>query len=359
MRITFVLPVVNSSGGIRVIATHAAWLRKRGHHVRLVSPPPPSPSLRDRARALVREHRLLPLRPQASTHLMDGLADLHRVIDRYRPIVDADLPEADVVIATWWETAEWVARLSPAKGRKAYFVQGHELFEHLPHERVRATYRSPLRKIAVAQWLVDVMRDRYGDPSSILVPNAVDHAVFDAPARDKQPVPTVGVMYSDVHCKGCDIALRAVAIARQTVPNLKLRSFGHRLSPRLPLPADTDFTLEPTAAELRRAYATCDAWLFSAREEGFGLPILEAMACHTPVIGTPAAAAPEILAGGAGVLVPPEDAEAMARAIVDVCRMDNASWRQLAEVAYTRAGQYSWEPISTRFEAALVEIARG
>jgi len=359
MRITFVLPVVSSSGGIRVVATHATWLRKRGHQVTLLSPPPPVPSLRDHIRALVRQRRLLPLRPQAVTHLMDGLDGVHRVIDRHRPIVDADVPDADVVVATWWETAEWVARLSPAKGRKAYFVQGHELFEHLPHERVKATYRLPLRKIAVAQWLVDVMRDRYGDPTSILVPNAVDHEVFDAPVRDKQAVPTVGVMYTDVHCKGCDIALRAVAIARQTIPGLKLRSFGHSLSPRLPLPPDTDFTLEPTAEQLRRAYATCDAWLFSSREEGFGLPILEAMACRTPVIGTPAAAAPEILADGAGVLVPPEDAEAMARAIVDVCRMDNGSWRKLSDAAYARATQYSWEPVSARFEAALVEIAGG
>lgn len=357
MRITFILPVVDSSGGIRVIATHAAWLIGRGHHVTLVSPPPRPPSLRERARALVREHRLLPLRPKTVSHL-DGLGAVHRVINQHRPIVDADVPDADVVVATWWETAEWVARLAPSKGRKAYFVQGHELLEYTPHDRVKATYRSPLRKITVAQWLVDVMRDRYGDPSCILVPNAVDHAVFDAPARDKQAVPTVGVMYTDTNCKGCDIALRAVAIARQTIPNLKLRSFGGALSPRLPLPTDTDFTVKPTVEELRRAYSTCDAWLFGAREEGFGLPILEAMACHTPVIGTPAGAAPELLAGGAGVLVPPEDPDAMARAIVDMCRMDNAAWRQLSEAAYARAAQYSWEPVSSKFEAALGEIAR-
>jgi len=287
-----------------------------------------------------------------------GLEAVHRVVDRFRPIVDADLPDADVVIATWWETAEWVAGLSPSKGRKAYFVQGHECFEHTPHERVQATYRSPLRKITIARWLVDLMRERYGDATSILVPNAVDHAAFDAPARDKQAIPTVGVMYTDVSCKGCDVALNAVAIARQTVPNLRLRSFGHGLSPRLPLPIDTDFIANPTPEQLRQSYSACDAWLFGSREEGFGLPILEAMACHTPVIGTPAGAAPEILADGAGVLVPSDDPASMARAVVDICRMENTPWRRLSEAAYARAAQYSWEPVSAKFEAALMDIAR-
>ena len=357
MRINFVLPVVDCSGGIRVIATHAAWLGKRGHQVALVSVPPPAPSLRARVRALVRERRLLPLRPQPASHLR-GLETVHRVVERFRPIVDADLPDADVVVATWWETAEWVARLSPSKGRGVYFVQGYEVFEHLPRDRVEATYRSPLRKITIAQWLVDLMRERYGDATSILVPNAVDHEMFDAPARDKQPIPTVGVMYTDLHCKGCDIALRAVAIARQTIPNLVLRSFGRTLSSRLPLPPDTEFVVDPTAAQLRQSYSTCDAWLFPAREEGFGLPILEAMACHTPVIGTPAGAAPELLADGAGRLVAGEDPDAMARAIVEVCRMENAAWRALSEAAYARAAQYSWEPVSAKFEAALTAIAR-
>lgn len=358
MKITFVLPVLDTSGGIRVIATHAAWLSKRGHEVSLISVPPRPLSLRDRARALLREGRILRVRSQPIPYLR-GLEAVHRVLEHHRPVVDADVPDADVVVATWWETAEWVARLSPSKGRKAYFVQGHECFESTPHDRVQATYRSSLRKITISQWLVDLMRERYGDPGSILVPNAVDHDLFDAPARDKQPVPTVGVMYASVHCKGCDIALAAVTIARQTLPALRLRSFGKALTPELPLPPNTDFVTDPTAEQLVQSYQSCDAWLFPAREEGFGLPILEAMACHTPVIGARAGAAVELLAGGAGVLVPREDPAAMARAIVEVCQMPNAAWRQLSDMAYARAAQYSWEPVSAKFEAALAEIAKG
>ena len=45
------------------------------------------------------------------------------VLDRYRPVMDCDVPDGDVVIATWWETAEWVVELSSRKGAKAYFIQ--------------------------------------------------------------------------------------------------------------------------------------------------------------------------------------------------------------------------------------------
>ena len=59
-------------------------------------------------------------------------------------------------------------------------------------------------------------------------------------------------------------------------------------------------------------------WLFPSRSEGFGLPILEAMACRTPVIGTTTGAAPEILACGAGILVDIDDAKMMANAIIHI-----------------------------------------
>jgi len=238
-------------------------------------------------------------------------------------------------------------------------VQGHERYDYLPRDRAEATYRLPMRKIAVSQWLVDLMRERYGDATSILVPNAVDHGVFNAAPRDKQAAPTVGMMYSEPRWKGCDISLHAVSVARQDILDLQLLAFGHGLSAALPLPAGAVFSAQPTAGQIRATYSQCDVWLFGAREEGFGLPILEAMACRTPVIGTPVGAAPELLADGAGILVSREDPHAMARAIVEVCRMENAAWRRLSDAAYARASQYSWDKASAKFEGALMEIAAG
>jgi glycosyltransferase involved in cell wall biosynthesis len=72
------------------------------------------------------------------------------------------------------------------------------------------------------------------------------------------------------------------------------------------------------------------------------------------VIATPAGAAPELLAGGGGVLVKPEDPADMARAIVEVCAQDDASWRRMSDAAYATATRYTWDDAIDRFDAALV-----
>ena len=59
--------------------------------------------------------------PENQPSFFDNLPVEHKIIDRYRPVEDKDVPDADVVVATWWETPKWVAKLSPSKGAKAYF----------------------------------------------------------------------------------------------------------------------------------------------------------------------------------------------------------------------------------------------
>ena len=72
----------------------------------------------------------------------------------------------------------------------------------------------------------------------------------------------------------------------------------------VPLPPGSMFVRQPAQDMIRDIYGQCDVWLFSSRSEGFGLPLLESMACRTPVIATPAGAAPELCAGGGGITVP-------------------------------------------------------
>ncbi len=265
---------------------------------------------------------------------------------------------------TWWwrpggKPPRGWRRIRASKGAKAYFIQHHEVHEGLPVERVDATWRLPMHKIVIANWLAELSKERFGDADYSLVPNSVDSAQFHAPPRDKQPTPTVGLMYSHVPFKGCDISLAAFGKASQNIAGLKLVAFGSRApTAELPLPPGSDFICQPPQETIREVYARADAWLFASRSEGFGLPILEAMACRTPVIATPTGAAPELMIAGGGILVPPEDPAAMASAIENICQMDNRAWRELSNKAFAVATQYTWDDATTRFEAAL-ERARG
>src|SRR5215510_11100857 len=98
MRITFVLPPVNLTGGIRVAAIHAKALAQKGHSVTLVSPQHAVPSARAKMKSLLTGGgwpRRCRIRP---SHL-DGSGLEHRVVAR-DVIEDCDVPDGDVVIAT-------------------------------------------------------------------------------------------------------------------------------------------------------------------------------------------------------------------------------------------------------------------
>ncbi|MEG4266171.1 glycosyltransferase family 4 protein [Microcoleus sp. Pol12A4] len=360
MKITFVLPTLGLAGGMRVLSIYTKLLQKRGHKILIVSTPPRQPTWLQQLRSLLRG-RGWESAPKKEPSHFDKVDVESRVLETNRPITDLDVPDADIIMATWWETAEWVAKLSPSKGAKVYFLQHYEAFDYVPKGRVEATWRLPMHKIAVAQWLADIARNEYGDLSVSLVPPTVDTKQFyDPQSRAKQPrgkqlVPTVGMYYTTTPWKGCDIALKALSIAAKKIPNLRLVAFSSGDDSPLPhlMPEDTEYNKEPTQDQLKEFYSKCDAWLFSSRSEGFGLPILEAMACGTPVIGTPAGAAPELLAGGGGILVKPEDPEDMAKAIEQICQLPDAEWRAMSEAALDTVINYTWEDATNLFEAAL------
>ncbi|MEG4282333.1 glycosyltransferase family 4 protein [Microcoleus sp. A006_D1] len=353
MKITFVLPTLCLTGGIRVVSIFAERLRKRGHEVFVISVPHRQASLRQQVKSLLRGRGWIAT-PENEPSFFDNLDVEHKITDRNRPVEDKDVPDADVIVATWWETAEWVAKLSPSKGAKAYFLQHHEVFDYLPQGRVEATWMLPMHKITISQWLVDLAKTKYGDRQVSLAPPSVDTKQFYACPRNKQSVPTIGMMYSTIYWKGTDIALKAFSLAAEKIPNLRLVAFGvDAPSSELPLPANAEYIIQPDQQKLKDSYSKCDAWLLASRSEGFGLPIIEAMACRTPVISTPAGAAPEILSGGSGILVRPEDPEEMAKAIERICQLPNSEWQAMSEAAYAKVVNYTWEDATAHFEAGL------
>jgi len=107
---------------------------------------------------------------------------------------------------------------------------------------------------------------------------------------------------------------------------------------------------------LKSIYGACTGWLFGSRREGFGLPILEAMACRTPVIATPAGAAPELIDRGGGMLVKPEDPADMARAIEHIHALSETEWRDMSDLAYATAANYTWDDATDAFERALQSV---
>jgi len=354
MKITFVCPPLNMTGGIRVVAIHAQYLQSFGHEVLVVAPPRPA---RGHLADLRRRLRLPPvaMRPQPPSH-MDGTGVPTRILDRPRKVLASDVPDADVIVATWWETAEFVAAMPAAKGRKVYFVQGHEVFRHQPIDRVIATYRSDMRKIAVARWLAEAIERDGNRQGCAIVPNAVDRSLFFAPPRERNARPRLGTLFSENDNKSFDIALAVIAAVRAAMPEVEVVALGSdapvRHRDRL---AGIALTLQAPQAALREVYASCDVWLTCSKTEGFNLMAMEAMACRTPVVSTRTGWPVEAIVDGVnGALADVDDVAGLAAGVLRILRLDAARWREVSDGAARTVADSSWERSARLFEAALI-----
>lgn len=352
MRITFVLPYAGLQGGVRVVAIYADRLQRRGHRVTVVSTPPEI-TLRSRVKAWTtgRAWRASEREPS----YFDGLDVEHRVLDRIREVGDADVPDADVVVATYYTTAYGVQRLSPGKGAKAIFIQNYEVQEGKPNPRLDETWRMPMHKITISQWLVRLARERFGDNAVSLVPNSVDLEQFNAEPRRKQAVPTVGMLYNTFSLKGCRTTLAALDVVSRELPSLRVIAFGaERPDFRMPLPPCAQFHFRPPQQRLRELYASCDVWLCGSNVEGFHLPPLEAMACRCPVVSTRVGGPMDIIEEGVnGHLVAVKDVQALADRTLRVLRQDDTAWRRMSDAAHRTATRFTWDDATDMFEQAL------
>lgn len=159
--------------------------------------------------------------------------------------------------------------------------------------------------------------------------------------------------------------LQAFVLLRPRFPELKLVINGKRqwrlaefnaTFEQLQLDGQVIFTGYVADADLPSLYTGASLFVFPSLYEGFGLPVLEAMACGTPVVASNASALPEVL-GEAALLVDPFDVKAIAQAI-EKGLSDEKLRAELRQRGLEQAAKYTWQQTAHETLAAYRRVLK-
>jgi glycosyltransferase involved in cell wall biosynthesis len=236
-------------------------------------------------------------------------------------------------------------------------------FEHFPEVMSRSdrfyfrtflprSARRADRVLTGSEWTKRDIVERYGVPADriVVTPYGVDPMFSPEGARREGP-PYVLVVGALQERKAPDLALLALS---KLDGDLRLVFAGpdRGLGGMLPLSAQAlglanrvEFNGHVEREELASLYRGAACLVFASRYEGFGLPVLEAMASGTPVVAVRSSSIPEV-AGGAAVLVE-RDAEQLAAGIEQAL----SDRERLRAAGLERAAQFSWAETARRTAA--------
>jgi len=212
----------------------------------------------------------------------------------------------------------------------------------------------------------DICNDFNISPDRIrVVPNGINTDLF-------RPIPEIRrhknrfivTNSADTPLKGLKFLLMAVADIAKIRP-IQLIVIGQpkknsgilSLVKRLGIQDVVTFTGRISDEEFVEQYAMATAAVVPSVYEGFGLPVGEAMAAGVPVISTTGGALPEVV-GDAGVLVPPSDHIALAKAMIDL--MDHPEMAaRLGKAGYSRVLEYfTWKNAARKTVDVYREVIR-
>lgn len=145
--------------------------------------------------------------------------------------------------------------------------------------------------------------------------------------------------------------IKAIVLLNKEVILVKVGSVSKRQFRMLKdLKIDFAQFADLSEGELVQIYNAVDLLVYPSFHEGFGLPVLEAMACGCPVVCSNVSSLPEV-AGEASVMVAPDDVSGIAKAIEKVLQSQYLK-RELIEKGLRQARKFSWE--RTALETAEV-----
>jgi len=341
MKITFLLPHVKISGGVKTLLEYANLLNDKGHTVRLVIPQEKSKWYRLDRKLKNRANGIVTANPESIDWFTNRIA-VHTVPALHPRYV----PPADILIASSWETAYAAEEFPPEKGSKFYFIQHHEALWTKHKEQARRTYRMPFHKIVISRWLQDILTETYHQQANVLV-TPVNRDLFFCDDKPWNQPPRVCLLHHDYDWKGYADAIMAVKKVLSRNNDLKVTVFGAKLKNadalRRAAGLEFDYHYRPTGELLRRIYTECDIYLCASWHEGLGMPAMEAMACRAALVTTDTGGCRDYaLHNQTALLSQPRNVDQLADNLAAVVA-DRDLLRRLSESGHQKIQDFDWQ----------------
>jgi GT2 family glycosyltransferase len=331
--LVYVLLSAGLCGGVRVVLEHVSRLRALGHNVTLFyidgDPhwfPRPLPARR-----------------------FPTVEQLCAALKEFR----------GVKVATWYETAPWVAESLWPGDRGYYLVQDiEESYTHTPEQaaKVLKTYQLGLKPITEALWTHRQLETRFG-LNPVFVSIGLDLLRFRPRGlpRDPHLLLTQARTWSGGGEAGA--RLKGWATARDTIlrchiltPAMKLATFSMEEKPAFLPELRHEHFRSPSDDRLAELYSQAGLYLLTSTHEGFGLTAAEAMACGCPVVATRADGNEEFCRHGETALTAPVgDAEQLARHCQRILT-DPVLAAELGRQGQRFIREYTWERVIERLD---------
>jgi glycosyltransferase involved in cell wall biosynthesis len=345
MKIAFVLPGGGRSGGVRCTVIAANGLIDRGHTVRIVYQ-------RERPGSVEwLRSRWMSLRyPAGGT---SWLRSFRGASESFRDIQQCRFEASELVIGVGLWGCHQLNRVSRPGIRKVHYVHGE-----IPWDRefMKAAWGERVPKIGVASYLDGVIHDLCGQRLHAVVPNGIDTREY-FPSLDGESRTAVGTVFGGSRHKDPETVVAVLERLRHDCPSVPRIVFGADVCP--PSLRNQNYVRFPSVAKARELYSRSLVWFLGSRSEGFGSPILEAMACGCAVVATDCGGPRDIIADGEnGFLVPVGDVDRMADRI-QLLLNDRATRERIVVKARQTVQRFTWDNSVDLLERALQSIDGG
>lgn len=341
MKITFLLPHVKLSGGVKAILEYANRISGMGYEVRILLPAARLKWFQFGKKFQSRRAEMAMLPPE-TVDWFDNKLPIEVLADNN----PKHIPAADVLIATAWQTAEWAAQLPPETGRKFYFIQHYESLWTRKKEQAENTYRLPFRKMVISSWLKTILSEKFQQDSRVFV-TPVDGKAFFCHDKEWNRPRKVCLLHHDYDWKGYRDGIEAVRSARSRNRPIDLVVFGEKVKDPAPLFREAGFEFEyhyrPMKETLRKIYTSCDIYLCPSWHEGLGMPPMEAMACRCTLVTTDTGGCRDYAIDGVTALIsPPKNPHRLAENLSAVLDDEHLLFK-LSENGHGKIKEFSWD----------------